>query len=96
MDDGLFQTVKLLGVGAFSTVDEIRHLVTNGRLARKVLKGRGHVKHLVRELGALKTLKHRHIIRLVDATFDDQVSILLLSPVAESNLAEYLAASAPG
>jgi serine/threonine protein kinase len=97
-DGSLFYPVKRLGTGAFSLVDEVRHLITNVRLARKVSATRKYSSgdHFMPEIRALKALKHRHIIRLVDAIFYEHTTILLLSPVAETNLAGYLAAFIPG
>jgi serine/threonine protein kinase len=87
-----FLSVKLLGTGGFSTVDEVVHRETKLRISRKTLKNREHsaLEELKKEVNVLQKLRHPHIIRYLGAyTKDDKVSILL-SPVAETNLAVWL------
>lgn len=87
-----FLSVKLLGTGGFSTVDEVLHRETQLRVSRKTLKNREQsaMQELKKEVDVLKKLRHPHIIRFIGAyTKDDKVSILL-SPVAETTLAIWL------
>lgn len=87
-----FLSVKLLGAGGFSTVDEVVHRETKLRISRKTLKNREHsaLEELKKEVNVLQKLRHPHIIRYLGAySKDDKVSILL-SPVADTNLAVWL------
>jgi serine/threonine protein kinase len=87
-----FLSVKLLGTGGFSTVDEVVHRETRLRISRKTLKNREQsaLEELKKEVNVLQKLRHPHIIRYLGAySKDDKVSILL-SPVAETNLAVWL------
>jgi serine/threonine protein kinase len=87
-----FLSVKLLGTGGFSTVDEVLHRETQLRISRKTLKNRepSAMQELKKEVDVLRKLRHPHIIRFIGAyTKDDKVSILL-SPVAETTLAVWL------
>ncbi|KAF2258458.1 hypothetical protein CC78DRAFT_587149 [Lojkania enalia] len=88
-----FLSVKLLGTGGFSTVDEVIHRETNLRVGRKTLKNRERsaMEELKKEVTVLQKLRHPHIIRFLGAySKGDKVSILL-SPVAETTLAAWLA-----
>lgn len=87
-----FKSVKLLGAGGFSTVDEVVDRETSLRVSRKTLKNResSAFEELRNEVNVLKKLRHPHIIRFLGAyQKDDKVSILL-SPVAETTLAVWL------
>ncbi|KAF2662547.1 hypothetical protein K491DRAFT_686426 [Lophiostoma macrostomum CBS 122681] len=87
-----FVSVKLLGTGGFSTVDEVVHQDTKLRISRKTLKNKDHsaLEELRNEVQVLQKLRHPHIIRFLGAySKGDKVSILL-SPVAETTLAIWL------
>jgi serine/threonine protein kinase len=87
-----FLSVKLLGAGGFSTVDEVVHRATNLRISRKTLKNRDQsaFEELRKEVDVLQKLRHPHIIRFLGAySKEDKVSILL-SPVADTTLAVWL------
>ncbi|KAF2731579.1 hypothetical protein EJ04DRAFT_514522 [Polyplosphaeria fusca] len=87
-----FLSVKLLGTGGFSTVDEVVHQTTNLRISRKTLKNRNPsaLAELKKEVGVLQKLRHPHVIRFLGAySKDDKVSIML-SPVAETTLSAWL------
>ncbi|KAF2112127.1 hypothetical protein BDV96DRAFT_581187 [Lophiotrema nucula] len=87
-----FLSVRLLGAGGFSTVDEVVHRKTNLRVSRKTLKNRQQsaIAEVKKEVGVLQKLRHPHIIRFLGAySQGDKVSILL-SPVAETTLALWL------
>ncbi|KAF1998588.1 hypothetical protein P154DRAFT_523864 [Amniculicola lignicola CBS 123094] len=87
-----FVSVKLLGSGGFSTVDEVVHRETSLRVSRKTLKNRKEtaLEEVQKEVAVLQKLRHPHIVRFLGAyTKGDKVSILL-SPVAETTLAGWL------
>jgi len=88
----LFSSVKLLGVGGFSTVDEVVHRGTHLHLSRKTLKNRDEnaVEELKKEINVLKKLRHPHVIRFLDAYSNGDKMSILLSPVAETTLALWL------
>ncbi|KAF2450634.1 hypothetical protein P171DRAFT_426964 [Karstenula rhodostoma CBS 690.94] len=85
-------SLKLLGAGGFSTVDEVVHRETSLRFARKTLKNRERsaIEELKNEVDVLKKLRHPHIIRFVDSVQKGDRMSILLSPVAETTLAAWL------
>lgn len=88
----LLGSLKLLGAGGFSTVDEVVHRETSLRFARKTLKNRERsaIEELKNEVDVLKKLRHPHIIRFVDSVQKGDRMSILLSPVAETTLAAWL------
>jgi serine/threonine protein kinase/uncharacterized protein (UPF0335 family) len=88
----LLGSLKLLGAGGFSTVDEVVHRETSLRFARKTLKNRERsaIEELKNEVDVLKKLRHPHIIRFVDSVQKGDRMSILLSPVAETTLATWL------
>jgi serine/threonine protein kinase/uncharacterized membrane protein YgcG len=87
-----FLSLKLLGAGGFSTVDEVLHRHTKLHISRKTLKSRSesNLAELQKEVSILRKLRHPHIIRFLDSyTQGNKVSILL-SPVADTTLAAWL------
>lgn len=88
----LLGSLKLLGAGGFSTVDEVVHRETSLRFARKTLKNRERsaIEELKNEVDVLKKLRHPHIIRFVDSVQRGDRMSILLSPVAETTLAAWL------
>ena len=91
-----FLSVKLLGAGGFSTVDEVLHRETNLRVGRKTLKNRSRsaAEELRQEVSVLQKLRHPHIIRFLGAYSKGDKMSILLSPVAETTLALWLEKSA--
>jgi hypothetical protein len=91
-----FLSVKLLGAGGFSTVDEVLHRETNLRVGRKTLKNRtsSAAEELRKEVNVLQKLRHPHIIRFLGAYSRDDKMSILISPVAETTLALWLEKSA--
>lgn len=91
-----FLSIKLLGAGGFSTVDEVVHRDTNLRVGRKTLKNREQtaVEELRKEVNVLQKLRHPHIIRFLGAYSKGDKMSILLSPVAETTLALWLERSA--
>lgn len=87
-----FLSVRLLGAGGFSTVDEVLHRATNLRLGRKTLKNRNPtaIEELKKEVSVLQKLRHPHIIRFLGAYSKGDKMSILVSPVAETTLALWL------
>ncbi|KAH8723225.1 hypothetical protein GQ44DRAFT_828424 [Phaeosphaeriaceae sp. PMI808] len=87
-----FLSVRFLGAGGFSTVDEVVHRGTNLRLGRKTLKNRDPVaiKELWKEVDILQKLRHPHVIRLLGAYSNGDKMSMLLSPIADTTLALWL------
>ncbi|KAF2628916.1 hypothetical protein BU25DRAFT_409413 [Macroventuria anomochaeta] len=87
-----FLSVRLLGAGGFSTVDEVLHRATNLRLGRKTLKNRDKsaIVELKKEVSVLQKLRHPHVIRLLGAYSKGDKMSILVSPVAETTLALWL------
>lgn len=87
-----FLSVRLLGAGGFSTVDEVLHRATNLRMGRKTLKNRdpSAIEELKKEVSVLQKLRHPHVIRLLGAYSKGDKMSILVSPVAETTLALWL------
>ncbi|KAJ4365485.1 hypothetical protein N0V95_000420 [Ascochyta clinopodiicola] len=87
-----FLSVRLLGAGGFSTVDEVLHRATNLRLGRKTLKNRdpSAIEELKKEVSVLQKLRHPHVIRFLGAYSKGDKMSILVSPVAETTLALWL------
>ncbi|KAE8444618.1 hypothetical protein EG329_014449 [Mollisiaceae sp. DMI_Dod_QoI] len=94
-DDDFFKSVGQLGYGTFGFVDEVEHTATKIHFARKTIRVVQHksfsaILQAQREVAALRSLKHVHIVDLAASyTFEDQFSIIM-APVAEYNLSEYI------
>ncbi|KUJ22734.1 uncharacterized protein LY89DRAFT_308998 [Mollisia scopiformis] len=90
-NDDIFKSVGKLGYGTFGFVDEVEHATTKIHFARKTIRithQQGFVPQ--RELAALRNLKHVHIVNLTASyVFEDQFSIIM-SPVADCNLSDYM------
>ena len=95
-----FRSVRKLGYGAFGIVDEIVHSPSNTRFARKRfhanLKAPSRALAQVRkEITCLRQLNHEHIIKVMAShTMQDQISIIM-SPIADCNLGEFMRSPAP-
>lgn len=87
-----FLSVRLLGAGGFSTVDEVLHRETKLRLGRKTLKNRNPtaIEELKKEVSVLQKLRHPHVIRFLGAYSKGDKMSILVSPVAETTLALWL------
>ncbi|KAF3048961.1 hypothetical protein E8E11_007202 [Didymella keratinophila] len=87
-----FLSVRLLGAGGFSTVDEVLHRTTNLRLGRKTLKNRDQtaIEELKKEVNVLQKLRHPHVIRFLGAYSKGDKMSILVAPVAETTLALWL------
>jgi serine/threonine protein kinase/tetratricopeptide (TPR) repeat protein len=93
-----FEMKRYLGSGGFGQVDEVLSLITSREYARKqiprnlVFKRRrpDGIKMFIGEIEILKRLRHRHIVELIGSYTDPENMSLLMSPVAEMDLKEYL------
>ena len=87
-----FLSVKFLGTGGFSTVDEVVHRDTNLRLGRKTLKNRDQsaLEEIRKEVDVLQKLRHPHVIRFLGAYANGDKMSILVSPVADTTLALWL------
>ncbi|KAF1914274.1 hypothetical protein BDU57DRAFT_519171 [Ampelomyces quisqualis] len=92
MNSQSFLSVRFLGSGGFSTVDEVVHRETNLRLGRKTLKNRGPaaIQDLLEEVSVLKKLRHPHVIRFLGAYSQGDKMSILLSPIADTTLSLWL------
>lgn len=97
-----FQTLGILGTGGFGQVDRVRSTISYKEYARKRIRRRNvfgndpaaAVKAFIGEVEILKRLKHRHIVELIGSYTDPACFGIVMSPVAEMDLATYL--SIPG
>ncbi len=94
----------MLGSGGFGQVDRVLSLISFREYARKrilrsvAFRGQrdGDRNQLIAEIEILKRLNHRHVVDLVGSYTDAQFIGLIMSPVAEMDLAAYMArADAP-
>lgn len=87
-----FLSLKLLGAGGFSTVDEVVHRDTNLRMGRKTLKNRDPtaIEEIRKEVNVLQKLRHPHVIRFLGAYSNGDKMSILVSPVADTTLALWL------
>lgn len=102
-DDVPFIKVEELGKGAYGFVDRVISTVSHREYARKLIR-RGRTfqrdKEVLldfeRELGTLKKLSHhRHIVQLIGSYTDPRYVGLIMSPVAECDLKEFLNSCGP-
>jgi serine/threonine protein kinase len=94
-----FESRGDLGHGAFGGVDKVVSLVSRKIYARKLIYRRAlfpfpraaqTMAAYVSELEILKRLKHRHAVELVGSYTDQSTLGLIMTPVADCNLAEYI------
>ena len=92
-----FQSLKELGEGSFGQVDHVWSRLSLRDFARKrITRGRSFksdkaaIANFEKELGTLKLLSHRHLIRLIGSYTDPKFVGLIMHPVADMNLASYL------
>ncbi|KAH7356081.1 kinase-like domain-containing protein [Pyrenochaeta sp. MPI-SDFR-AT-0127] len=92
------ETKAILGRGGFGQVDRVLSLISFKEYARKqvprglAFRGRQKedIKRFVAEIEILKRLKHHHIVKFVGSYTDPKCISLIMSPVAEKDLAAYL------
>ncbi|OCK75092.1 kinase-like protein [Lepidopterella palustris CBS 459.81] len=99
-----FKHVRPLGRGAFGVVDEVEYLqgrpgaATNApaTYARKVVQNTGslHNYRMIQdEIDLLKRLRHKHVVRLLTTYSVERQYAIIMSPVADTNLRDYLASA---
>ncbi|KAF2640976.1 kinase-like protein, partial [Massarina eburnea CBS 473.64] len=97
-DDVPFIKVEDLGKGAYGYVDRVISTVSHKEYARKLIpRGRTFqrdqkiLRDFERELGFLKKLSHhRHIVQLIGSYTDPRFVGIVMSPVAECDLKDFL------
>lgn len=95
--DDYFIYVEDLGAGGFGEVDSVIGEMSLMNFARKRIKRRHlysddkeRLQVFENELQTLKSLSHRHLVQLVGSYTDSSCVGLIMTPVAEVNLATYL------
>ncbi|OCL02092.1 kinase-like protein, partial [Glonium stellatum] len=98
-DDGNmhFVPIKKLGSGAYGQVDHVWSRLSANEYARKrISRGRTFqrdkkaIQDFEKELRTLKKLSHRHLVSYVGSYTDPKYVAILMAPVADMNLMEYL------
>lgn len=99
-EDVPMRKIEELGKGGFGYVDRVVSTITHKEYARKLIpRGRTFKKNVEvlkdyeRELGHLKKLSHIHIVELVGSYTDPKFVGIIMSPVADYNLKDFLAQS---
>lgn len=93
-----FKVIGLLGSGGYSHVHRIRSTISFKEYALKRVRRRrafGNnskepVRQFTAEMKLLKSLSHRHMVEYVGSYTDPSNLGILMAPVADKNLAEYL------
>lgn len=92
-----YELVKFIGHGAFGQVRQIESSVTYKHYALKTIRrqaafnrSRDALKDFLTEMAIMRRLQHEHIVKYVGSFTDKKDLGILMSPVAECNLAEYL------
>ncbi|KAJ9662256.1 hypothetical protein H2201_006187 [Coniosporium apollinis] len=92
-----FTKIAELGRGGFGFVDHVVSTISSREYARKrILRGKTFhndqkvLKDFENELSNLKRLSHYHIVTLVGSYTDRRSVCLLMAPVADCNLKQYL------
>ena len=95
--DDYFIYVEDLGAGGFGEVDSVIGEMSLVKFARKRIKrhrlfskDKATLHVFENELQTLKSLSHRHLVRLVGSYTDSSCVGLIMTPVADMNLATYL------
>jgi TolA-binding protein len=96
----------ILGSGGFGQVDRVlstisfreyalkrvpRSAVFSGRTEEDIRRRAECVTQFIAEIGALKRLKHHHVVEFVGSYTDPKYIGLIMSPVADMDLSTYLA-----
>jgi serine/threonine protein kinase len=95
-----FTSIRRLGSGGHGLVDEVMSAVSKKIFARKSVIRKStefptssQMAHLKNELAVLKELSHPHLVKLIGAYTDAEYSHIIMSPVADQNLADYMRSS---
>ncbi|KAI9700067.1 MAG: hypothetical protein M1836_002601 [Candelina mexicana] len=92
-----FERKAVLGQGGFSQVDKVLSRISHKEYARKLIhrasrsfEGRKQrMESFEKELKILKALKHHHIVELIGSYTDSRFIGLIMSPVADCDLAAF-------
>lgn len=93
--EGVFRSVRQLGYGAFGVVEEIVHSRSSKHFARKTIRTAHRESSIAlskvrKEVAALRQLTHGHIIKVL-ASYRTQAQFsIIMSPVADCNLSEFM------
>ncbi|KAI9780173.1 MAG: hypothetical protein M1839_007010 [Geoglossum umbratile] len=99
VEDGnaYFQPIGQLGKGGFGEVDHVWSRLSLNEFARKRIprgstfkKDKAAILDFERELETLKRLSHHHLVKYIGSYADPKYVGLIMSPVADSNLAQFL------
>lgn len=98
-----FETIYTLGSGMSGRVDKVRSMISNKEYAIKRISRRNTfrrdpapaVRAFINEVEILKRLKHRHIVEFVGSYTDSTYFTIVMSPVAEMDLAKHLSMAGP-
>ncbi|RDW88276.1 hypothetical protein BP6252_00308 [Coleophoma cylindrospora] len=90
-----FKFVRSIGRGAFGFVDEVLHLPSNTRFARKTVQVKFHGRsavseNVLKEIHALRSLTHQHIVQIMASYVSQDQRSIIMSPIAHCNLYEFL------
>lgn len=92
-----FQPIKSLGRGGFGVVDHVWSRLSLSEFARKRMprgktfqKDKSMISEFERELTILKRLSHHHLVKFIGSYTDPNYVGLIMSPVADCDLAEFL------
>ncbi|KAK3370364.1 kinase-like domain-containing protein, partial [Podospora didyma] len=95
--DNYFERINMLGRGKFGVVDRVFSRQTLQQYARKVIHRGASAwldsrmcRQFESEIQALKKLSHPHIVKLVGSYTDQDHLGLIMTPIAEMDLNEYL------
>jgi hypothetical protein len=97
------ETKGILGTGGYGQVDRVLSLISFKEYARKrvlrsaAFRGRKKedVKQFIAEIEILKRLKHRHVVEFVGSYTDSKYIGLIMTPIADGDLAAYLSSATP-
>lgn len=90
-----FKHIRKLGYGAFGAVDEVEHRASKLHFARKIIRvgvpnSASSLAQAQREVTALRRLKHPHIINALASYSWNCHHAIIMFPIAERNLSEFL------
>jgi serine/threonine protein kinase len=92
-----FKSLRELGRGGYGIVDEVVSSSCKETYARKTIRSRqashnttSYISQLRNELRVLKKLNHPHLIKLVGYYTTQTSFYIIMSPVADVNLADYI------
>ncbi|OQV08548.1 Ankyrin repeat-containing protein isoform 1 [Cladophialophora immunda] len=95
--DSHLQFLRSLGKGGSGSVDCVRSKLSRKVYARKCLErsttfeqNDRALKFFKNEIDSLKRLKHRHLVRYVGSYTDQLLVGIIMEPVADSNLTDFL------